>query len=193
MSLDEPGAAGADRHGVPGTTRNVEIKAAVKDFVRVTAALTALSPGLPTRLAQEDTFFLTPRGRLKLRKLAPAVGELIYYQRPDVAGPRESAYAVVKTTEPDRLRDLLAAAYGIVGVVRKQRTVHVIGRTRVHLDDVEGLGAFVELEVVLDEAEPIEGGVADAYCLMAALGIPPDQLVSRAYVDLLLDVAGRTR
>jgi predicted adenylyl cyclase CyaB len=195
VSIDELETAGRDRDdaGVPGTARNVEIKAAVKDFVRVTAALTALSAGAPARPTQEDTFFRTPRGRLKLRKLGPASGELIYYQRPDVAGPKPSAYALVKTVEPDQLRDVLAAAYGIVGVVRKHRTVRLVGRTRVHLDDVEGLGRFVELEVVLGEAEPVEPGVTEAHHLMATLGIQPDQLVSRAYIDLLLDARGRTR
>jgi predicted adenylyl cyclase CyaB len=91
----------------------------------------------------------------------------------------------VPTAEPDRLRDVLATAYGIIGVVRKRRTVGMVDRTRVHLDDVAGLGTFVELEVVLDDDEPPESGVVEARRLMAALGIQEDQLVSRAYIDLL--------
>src|SRR6266850_2481175 len=119
--------------------RNVEIKAAVKDFARITAALAALSAAA-TRLVQEDTFFRSPRGRLKLRKLTATSGELIYYERPDDTEPRESNYVLVPTAEPDRLRDVLATVYGIVGVVRKRRTVRMVDRTRVHLDEVEGLG-----------------------------------------------------
>jgi len=174
--------------------RNVEIKAAVKDFARITAALAALSAAAPTRLVQEDTFFRSPRGRLKLRKLTATSGELIYYERPDGTAPRESNYVLVPTAESDRLRDMLAAAYGIIGVVRKRRTVRMVDRTRVHLDDVEGLGTFVELEVVLGDGEPAESGVVEARRLMAALGIQEDQLVSRAYIDLLQsrDVLGTT-
>jgi hypothetical protein len=88
-------------------------------------------------------------------------------------------------TLPDRVRDVLATAYGIIGVVRKRRTVRMVDRTRVHLDEVEGLGTFVELEVVLGDGEPAESGVVEARRLMAALGIQEDQLVSRAYIDLL--------
>lgn len=165
--------------------RNVEIKAAVKDFARITAALAAVSAAAPTRLVQEDTFFRSPHGRLKLRKLTATSGELIYYERPDDTGPRESNYVLVPTAEPDRLRDVLAAVYGIIGVVRKRRTVRMVDRTRVHLDDVEGLGTFVELEVVLGDDEPAESGAVEARRLMAALGIQEDQLVSRAYIDLL--------
>ena len=165
--------------------RNVEIKAAVKDLASVAAAVAALSPTEPMHLEQEDTFFHCPHGRLKLRKLSTAVGQLIHYERPDDAGPRTSEYVVVPTLEPDRLRDLLASAYGIVGVVRKRRTVRLVGRTRVHLDTVEGLGTFVELEVVLDDAEPSEPGVVEARRLMTALGIGEDQLVRGAYIDVL--------
>jgi predicted adenylyl cyclase CyaB len=69
--------------------------------------------------------------------------------------------------------------------VRKQRRLFIVGRTRVHLDRVEGLGEFLELEVVLEEGEPAEAGMAEAHALMARLGIGTDQLVQGAYVDLL--------
>jgi adenylate cyclase class IV len=165
--------------------RNVEIKAAVPDFTGVTVALARLSPGPGVVLAQEDTFFRCPGGRLKLRTLSADAGELIYYERADHAGPRTSDYGLAPTVEPGRLRAVLAAACGIIGTVRKRRTLHMVGRTRVHLDEVEGLGRFVEVEVVLDDGEPLQRGVAEARGLMAALGIQEDQLVPQAYVDLL--------
>ena len=76
-------------------------------------------------------------------------------------------------------------AYGQVGRVRKHRTLFLIGRTRVHLDNVEGLGYFIELEVVLEQGEPSDVGVEEAHKLMARLGIEPSQLIEDAYVDLL--------
>ena len=81
--------------------RNVEIKAAVPDFAGVTAALATLSPGPGVTLDQEDTFFVCAGGRLKLRRLAPDRGELIYYERADQPGPRTSHYALTTTAEPD--------------------------------------------------------------------------------------------
>jgi predicted adenylyl cyclase CyaB len=165
--------------------RNVEIKAAVPDFADIEVALAELATAPPVELTQEDTFFHCPRGRLKLRKLAATSGELIHYRRADEAGPTTSDYVLAPTAEPDRLRDALAAAYGVVGVVRKHRTVRMVGRTRVHLDTVEGLGTFVELEVVLHEGDDTGQGVAEAQRLMAALGIGADRLVAGAYIDLL--------
>lgn len=165
--------------------RNVEIKATVDDLAPVVDALERMSLAPPTLLVQEDTFFQCRRGRLKLRKFSDASGELIQYERADRTGPKESRYTKVPTSEPDLLRDALASAHGTIGVVRKRRTLYLVGRTRVHLDDVEGLGTFVELEVVLNDAEPADVGVREALALMAALGIKEEQLVSRAYVDLL--------
>jgi predicted adenylyl cyclase CyaB len=165
--------------------RNVEIKAAVPDLAPLADALRRLGAAPGGEGRQEDTFFPCPAGRLKLRRLSESSGELIHYARADDRGPRESRYLRVATSEPDRLRAALAAAYGVSGVVLKRRTVYLVGRTRVHLDDVEGLGRFLELEVVLGDAEPAEAGVREARALMAALGIREDQLVGPAYVDLL--------
>jgi predicted adenylyl cyclase CyaB len=172
--------------------RNIEIKAAVRDFAPLIDTLRRLGAAPPRELEQEDTFFPCPTGRLKLRRLSDASGELIHYARADDPGPRESRHLRAATPEPDRLRDVLAAAHGVSGVVRKHRTVYMLGRTRVHLDDVEGLGRFLELEVVLGDAEPADAGVREARALLAALDIGEEQLVGSAYVDLL-GAAGVTR
>jgi predicted adenylyl cyclase CyaB len=87
--------------------------------------------------------------------------------------------------EPDALRDALATSCGLIGRVRKRRIVYLVGRTRVHLDCVDGLGDFLELEVVLSDDEPAEDGVAEARALVARLGLSPDALVAGAYLDLL--------
>ena len=69
--------------------------------------------------------------------------------------------------------------------MKKQRWLYKIGRTRVHLDRIDGLGEFLELEVVLGADEPPEAGVAEARALLEQLGVRPGQLVAGAYVDLL--------
>jgi len=165
--------------------RNIEIKARIESIEAMAARVAALAEHGPIEIEQDDTFFACPRGRLKLRALSPQEGQLIFYHRPDQAGPKESSFVIAPTSEPDAMREALTNAYGQTGRVRKHRTLYLIGRTRVHLDRVEGLGEFLELEVVLAEGEPSEPGVAQAHKLLTALAIAPEQLIEGAYVDLL--------
>lgn len=169
--------------------RNVEIKARVARPNALLDAVLDIADRGPTVFAQDDTFFACPNGRLKLRMFSEREGQLIFYRRDDVAGPKLSEYVIAATHEPDALRGTLALAYGVVGRVRKTRTLCFVGQTRIHLDDVEGLGHFVELEVVLEPEQSPEDGRAIADALLARLAIEPTQLVSRAYVDLLADAA----
>jgi adenylate cyclase len=166
--------------------RNVEIKAKVADLEAIERRTQALADTGPIVLEQEDTFFACGHGRLKLRRFGNAEGaELIYYERPASTGPKESKYLIHRTAEPAQLNAVLAAALGIRGVVRKRRTLYLIGPTRVHLDRVEGLGDYVELEVVRQPGETTSQGVAIADNLMDELGIPHDALLEKAYIDLL--------
>jgi len=166
--------------------RNVEIKAKVADLAAVRDAVEKLADQAPEVLEQEDTFFTCLRGRLKLRRFSGlAQAELIYYERTNTTGPKECRYLVHRTPDPDGLREVLSATLGIRGVVRKCRTVFLVGQTRVHLDQVEGLGEFVELEVVLRPEQDTRDGLAIARQLMATLGISPDHLIDKAYIDLL--------
>lgn len=165
--------------------RNIEIKARVASLAAVESLAAALSGKEPVAIAQDDTFFACPDGRLKLRAFSDGTGELIFYRRADDTGPKESFYVISPTSSPDTLRDALGLAYGVIGRMRKQRLLFMAGRTRIHLDRVEGLGEFLELEVVLRDGESAEAGMAEARELLASLRIAPEQLVSGAYLDLL--------
>src|ERR1043166_8255997 len=112
-------------------------------------------------------------------------GELIFYRRANERGPKESFYLCSPTSAPDALRELLSQAYGQAGRVEKRRLLFHVGRTRVHLDDVRGLGHFLEFEVVLREGEGPDAGMKEAEILMTRLGIKSSQLVEHAYVDLI--------
>jgi len=147
----------------------------------------AVAESGPMELCQDDTFFCCTNGRLKLRNFSPSEGELIFYQRPDSAGPKESFYVIAPISLPDVLRDVLRLSYGQVGRVRKRRLVFLAGRTRIHLDAVEGLGDFLELEICLSEGESTEDGVRVANELLNKLGISKEALVERAYADLLVE------
>ena len=164
---------------------NIEIKAYARNFDESCRRAEALSDTPVKVISQEDTFFNTPQGRLKLRTLSPNSGQLIYYTRPDQEGPKRSDYHISPTSDPENLKRVLELAYGIRGIVKKIRYLYLIGQTRVHLDNVENLGHFMELEVVMGEGQSDAEGQAIAEGLMASLGVERGDLLEGAYMDLL--------
>jgi predicted adenylyl cyclase CyaB len=170
--------------------RNVEIKARIGDLAATRRLVEGVADGPPETLAQTDIFFGVGHGRLKLREQSGAGAELIYYERADRAGPKESRFERIAVPDAPALRSLLAPALGVCGQVTKRRLAYRVGRTRVHLDEVRGLGAFLELEVELAPDEPAEEGAEEAQRLMRRFGIGADALVPEAYVDLLTREAG---
>jgi adenylate cyclase class IV len=170
--------------------RNVEIKARLGDPVATRCLVELAADGPPEALEQTDTFFRVGRGRLKLREASGRGSELIYYERQDRTGPRESRFERCAVPDAPALRSLLASALGVSGQVDKRRLLYHLGRTRVHLDEVVGLGSFLELEVELAPDEPAEAGAEEAHRLMRRFGIGEDALVPEAYVDLLNRGAG---
>src|SRR5690606_5329480 len=165
--------------------RNIEIKARIPSVSDLAQQVARMASGSACDLFQDDTFFKCDEGRLKLRELADGTGQLIFYQRPDKAGPKESFYVLSETATPEALREVLSLAHGIIGRVIKRRTLYMIGRTRVHLDQVQGLGQFMELEVVLEDGESTASGMQQAESLMLQLGICRSQLIKGSYFDLL--------
>lgn len=164
--------------------RNIEIKAHIESVEALLPKAAAIASEGPIEIQQDDTFFRCGNGRLKLRALASDRGEIIFYRRANQQGPKESFYLRSPTSAPGAMRDALSLAYGEIGRVRKHRTLFLVGRTRIHLDRVEGLGHFLELEVVLAEDEPSEAGVREAHSVMEKLGIQTSQLIEGAYLDL---------
>ena len=163
---------------------NIEIKARARNFEELKSRAESLSDTPVQIIPQEDTFFNTPQGRLKLRVLADHA-QLIYYTRPDQEGPKRSDYHITRSTDPENLKRVLGLAYGIRGVVKKTRYLYLVGQTRVHLDHVQGLGEFMELEVVMEEGQTDAEGQKIAEDLMSALGVDSVDLIDGAYMDLL--------
>jgi predicted adenylyl cyclase CyaB len=164
---------------------NIEIKARVRDFPELKRRAESLSDSPLEVIPQEDTFFITPQGRLKLRVLAADRAQLVYYERADQDGPKRSDYFIFNTDDPENLKTALKFALGIRGFVKKTRYLYMVGQTRVHLDDVEGLGQFMELEVVLRDGQSEVEGQAIADDLMKKLGIESSDLLEGAYMDLI--------
>lgn len=165
--------------------RNVEIKARVRDFAETSGRAQGLADRGIFEIDQRDVFFHARQGRLKLRNLSSGQAELIYYERSDETGPTTSDYVKVLGAEAAALEEALTRALGVRGEVRKSRKVFMVGRTRIHLDRVDGLGDYLELEVVLDEGEEAHEGEKVAMDLMRKLGVEPGDLVDGAYIDLL--------
>ncbi|CAH1249220.1 Hypp8552 [Branchiostoma lanceolatum] len=164
---------------------NIEIKARVDDVTTLHKLAAELSQSQGTQLVQEDTFFCVPRGRLKLRHLKDCPSELISYDRPDRQGPKESVFNIAKVQNPEEIKVTLAHALGIRGIVRKQRTLYLVGQTRIHVDNVEKLGHYMELEVMMQPDQSAEDGEQIANELMKKLGIKSCDLMDTAYIDML--------
>ncbi len=175
--------------------RNIEIKATCDDLNRVREAARELSAHPSGIEEQCDTYFRTARGRLKLRRrLLNAEGdgagdeqfELIWYQRPDTTTAKGSDYYLIRVIDGVELGQLLADELGILTEVRKRRTVYLWQNVRIHLDEVECLGSFIELEAVVDESCDDVSARAKIDHLCKTLEILPDQLINVSYSDLLL-------
>ena len=170
--------------------RNIEIKARIESVEALLPRACTVAGGAPELIEQDDTFFSVPHGRMKLRQCADGSAELIHYQRPDTGEAKASDYVRVPVPEPAALREALARACGLLGRVRKRRWLLLAGATRIHLDRVEGLGDFMELEVVLRSDQSDAEGAAIAERLMDELGLSSAPREAGAYLDLLAAKAG---
>lgn len=166
---------------------NLELKARDPN-PEVTAArclnLGAIFAGI---LDQRDTYFATRKGRLKLRTDPSSSSELIAYRRPDDLEPAESSYVLAPVSDPDSLAEALDAALGTVVVVSKRRQLFLWEGVRIHLDEVEDLGSFVEFEAVIPDAGDLATASDKVARLRSSLEIADDALVSVGYADLLID------
>jgi adenylate cyclase class IV len=164
--------------------RNIEIKARIESIEALLPRAQALAGTAPERIVQDDSFFTVAHGRLKLREFADGSAELIHYHRADSAQAKASDYVRVPVHDAAALREALARACGLLGRVQKQRWLLLAGATRIHLDRVQGLGDFMELEVVLREGQTDAEGSAIAEDLMRALGLAGAERLAGAYLDL---------
>ena len=167
---------------------NIEVKARCADLGRAEENLSALGAGPAGSFRQRDTYFKVPAGRLKLREVGPDEGQLIFYRRDDIAGPKRSDYQLAFTTDPQALRAMLSEVLGAWVEVEKTRQVWLWENVRIHLDNVAGLGQFLELEAVTEDSG-LDESENRVEALMRALEIVPGDLISGSYGDL---VAGCT-
>jgi homotetrameric cytidine deaminase len=164
---------------VSGPRRNVELKATDPEPARTLERALALGAADHGVIVQRDTYFRVADGRLKLREEEPGEAHLIAYARPDDAAVRVSAYRVVPASEGTR--EALAETVGVDVVVEKRRRLLLWETVRIHLDEVAGLGAFVELEAVAEPDSDLSREHAQVAHLREALGI--GELRDGSYAD----------
>jgi len=137
---------------------------------------------------QIDTYFVVPEGRLKLRE-GNIENTLIFYRRANQAGPKQSDVHLYRPQADPALKDVLQAALGIKVVVDKKRSIYFIENVKFHVDEVEGLGSFMEIEAI-DEDGSIPVATLHKQCdhWMQILDVKNEDLVERSYSDLLLEL-----
>lgn len=167
---------------------NVEIKAFARHPVRQKALTASLANGPAVVMDQCDTFFHVLRGRLKLRETIGKPATLIQYDRPNLYGIRTSRYRVIPIEDPDRVKQILGHILGISGEVHKRREFFQVPPARIHLDTVDGLGQFIEIEVVIEPGQSTQYGHETAHDLMSKLAITKSDLIAEAYIDLIISV-----
>ena len=165
--------------------RNIELKARLVDLdmARKVAAVIA-TKRLGTQ-HQIDTYFHCYHGRLKLRQIDGLRAELIAYTRPDQEGPRPSDYQLVPLSNPETLKAALTAALGVRAVVEKRREIFLYHSVRIHLDDVVGLGHFLELEAVLGGDVDEAAGRALIDSLQHHFALSPSALLANSYGEMI--------
>jgi adenylate cyclase, class 2 len=139
---------------------------------------------------QTDTYFNVPYGRLKLRE-GNIENNLIYYERSNEAGPKDSHFQLVKINDAAGLKEVLTKSNGVKVVVKKKREIYYIGNVKFHIDDVPGLGSFAEIEagnILADLNKEQLKEQCDFY--VTAFNIRPEDLIDVSYSDMLLKKPG---
>lgn len=165
---------------------NIEIKARTSRAEAIRHYLLANGADYKGTDIQTDSYFNVPNGRLKLRE-GNIENNLIYYERANQTGPKQSDFRLTKVTDPVNLKAILASAIGIKVVVSKKREIYFIANVKFHIDELEGLGNFVEIEASNKDADiPVEQLHKQCDFYMRELGIQVADLIYHSYSDMLL-------
>ncbi len=164
--------------------RNLELKARCRDLKQAREAAEKLGAKRQGVLVQTDTYFHARAGRLKLREIQGAATELIWYARENETATRFSRYVSVPVADAAAVLTALGNALGVRGVVRKRRTLYLLHNVRIHLDDVEQLGTFVEFEAVI--STPADEGPSRERLavLIGGMEIRDEDRIAVSYGDL---------
>jgi len=164
--------------------RNLEAKFKLADLPGARARAERSCLFYRETLIQRDIFFRVPHGKLKLRE-EPAGAALIHYNRAITGDLEVSDYTIVAVAEPRALRAMLERVLGALAVVSKRRILLTRENFRLHLDAVEGLGEFGEIEIIVPEGVAPSAYAAELRELLEVLGVEPSTLIRQSYFELM--------
>ena len=167
--------------------RNIEFKASINDFDDMVYKVQRLTNKTPEFLDQKDVFYITKNGRLKLRSCSESTPELIFYFRKDTQLPKLSRYYRFGVKHYSLIYTLFNHILGIKGVVQKRRCVFLKDNVRFHIDKVNQLGDFMEIEYIMRKTESQDSALSKVNKMMEALGIKKEMLINCSYGDLILN------
>lgn len=165
---------------------NLELKAPITNAEELVQKVVDIGAQFQWRKQQTDTYFNVATGKLKLREQEGSPAELIAYLRPEENGSRVSQYEIFETDEPDKLKRLLANTIGIRGIVSKQRTLYLWENVRIHFDEVEDLGQFIEFEAVMNQEADMSVSRDRIDFLSRTLSITTGATVAGGYLEMLI-------
>jgi len=168
---------------------NVEIKTRCKDPDTIRQYLVTNKAEFKGRDQQSDTYFNVPNGRLKLRE-GNIENNLIFYERANQSGPKNSHFNLVKVEDAKGLKEVLTKSNGVKVRVKKTREIYYINNVKFHIDEVPGLGSFIEIEagnVFVDLSQHELKQQCDFY--LQEFKIEQEDLVEVSYSDLLMSKA----
>lgn len=163
--------------------RNIELKARLHDIAAARLQARAIATSSEPAQHQVDTYFRATQGRLKLREINRATAQLVWYRRSNDPQSRSSDYLLVPVVDPALLKQALAGALGIVGVVEKHREIFLYENVRIHLDQVLGRGTFLEFEAVLGAAQTDQAGHEKLALLRRHFAVGDADLIAGSYGD----------
>ncbi len=167
--------------------RNIELKARLRDYAAAQKVAAAIATKRLGTQHQIDTYFHCRNGRLKLRQIDGLRAELIWYARSDTESPKPSDYRIVPLGNPETLKAAISEALGVRTIVEKRRDVFLYHTARIHLDDVVGLGRFIEFEAVLGPDMNEAAGRALVDTLMCHFSIASDDLLAHSYGEMAVE------
>lgn len=166
---------------------NIEIKARTGNAAFVREYLRKAGADFKGTDIQTDTYFMVPSGRLKLRQ-GKIENNLIYYDRPDQEGPKQSDFMLTPVQDGEGLKAILTKALGVKVTVVKTREIYYIDNIKFHIDTLEGLGNFVEIEAGNKLADvSVEKLHEQCAFYMKEFGIGEEDLISNSYSDMMLE------
>ncbi len=165
---------------------NVEIKARCDEHDKIRAYLRSRSADFKGIDHQIDTYFNAINGRLKLRE-GDIENHLIHYERSDQEGPKQSRIILYDSEPGSSLKEVLSRALGVLVVIDKKREIYFVGNVKFHIDTVENLGTFMEIEAIDDQGKfGLQELHEQCEFYLKELGIEEEDLISRSYSDMLL-------